>query len=203
LEDFREAAELDKDKKYISIYANLCRLEISRDDLVSEGIKNCQIVIDSPWSGASLKSDANQIIADALLREGRYDEALVYLENAQTFFLNDPNLFIGFANLYIAKGDYSKASEEAQKALDIDLMKTAAYRTQAYAFFMLEDYIQAEIKALKGLEVVKNDPSLMIPNKAYFIQQLNYILADIYLAKGDSIKEAQYREAGDSVMQAN
>ncbi len=200
LEDFKKAAELDKNQEQIVIYSNLCRLQTSRDDLWEEGIKNCQTVLASSLAGTPQKGDANQIIADAYIRKERYTEASAYLENARAFAPNDPNLLISFANLYIAKKDYPKAKESAQKAIDIDPLKTVAYRALAYAFLMEKDYTQAEAKALKGLEVINKDPSLLVPNKPYFIKQLNYTLADVFAAKGDKEKEMQYREAGDQAM---
>ena len=201
LEDFQKAAELDKEKVHMFIYANLCRLQASREDLLTDGIKNCQIVIASNTAGAELKSDTYQILADVYVREKKFDEASVYLENARVFSPQNINLFVSFANLYIAKEDYAKAISEAQKAIGIDSLKTVAYRALAYAYLKTQNYAQAEIQALKGLEVVKGDPSLLIPNKAYFIQQLNYILADVFAAKGDKEKEAQYKEDGDSAME--
>ncbi len=200
LEDFQKAAGLDKDKQHLSIYANLCRLQTSRNDLLAEGVKNCQIALASPMAGAEMKSDTSQILADTYVREKKFAEALTLLENARVFSPQNVNLFVSLANLYNEKGDYAKAIEEAQKALAKDPLKTAAYRALAYAYLKTPDYAQAETQALKGLEVVKNDPSLLIPNKPYFIQQLNYILADTFAAKGDKEKEAQYKAAGDSAM---
>lgn len=200
LEDFKKAAELDKNKENISIYANLCRLQTSRGDLLAEGIKNCQMVLNFPATGAELKSDTAQILADAYVKEKRFDEALIQLESARVFSPQSVNLFVSFANLYNEKEDYAKAIEEAQKALVIDPSKTAAYNALAQAFLKTQDYIQAEKKALKGLEVINKDPSLLVPNKPYFIKQLNYTLADIFAAKGDKGKEAQYRETGDRAM---
>ena len=203
LEDFQKAAELDKDKQYLSIYANLCRLQTSRDDLLTEGIKNCQITLASPSAGAEMKSDTSQILADTYMREKKFDEALALLENARVFSPQNVNLFVSLANLYNEKGDYAKAIEEAQKAIASDSLKTAAYRALALAYLKTQDYVQAEAQALKGLEVVKNDPSLLVPNKPYYIQQLNYILADTFAAKGDKEKEAQYKTAGDSAMKTS
>ncbi|MBU2028409.1 tetratricopeptide repeat protein [Patescibacteria group bacterium] len=200
LEDFQKAAELDKDKIHMFIYVNLCRLQTSRDDLLVDGIKNCQIVATSNTAGAELKSDTYQILANAYVREKKFDEALVYLENARTFSPQNVNLFVSLANLYNEKEDYTKAIEEAQKALASDSLKTVAYQALAYAYLKTQDYAQAEKQALKGLEVVKNDPSLLVSSKAYFIQQLNYSLADVYTAQGNQEKEAQYRAAGDSAM---
>ncbi|MBU2037017.1 tetratricopeptide repeat protein [Patescibacteria group bacterium] len=200
LEDFQKAAELDKDKQYMFIYANLCRLQTSRDDLLADGIKNCQIVIASAAVGAELKSDTYQILADVYVWEKKFNEALAQLENARAFSPQNVNLFVSFASLYNEKEDYAKAIEESQKALAIDSLKTAAYRALAYAYLKTQDYTQAETQALRGLEVVENDPSLLVPSKPYFIQQLNYILADIFAAKGDKEKEAQYKTAGDNAM---
>ncbi|MFH1183190.1 MAG: tetratricopeptide repeat protein [Candidatus Moraniibacteriota bacterium] len=200
LEDFQKAAELDKKQEHLAIYANLCRLQTSRDDLLTEGIKNCQIAVASPAAGAEMKSETNQILADTYIREEKFDEAQAYLENARIFSPQNVNLFVSFANLYNEKGDYVKAVEESQKALVIDSLKTAAYRALSYAYLKTQDYVQAETQALKGLEVIKNDPSLLIPNKPYFIQQLNYILADVFAAKSDPEKEAQYKTAGESAM---
>lgn len=201
LEDFQKAVELDKKQEHLSIYANLCRLQTSRNDLLAEGIKNCQIALASPAAGAELKSDTSQILADVYVREKKFDEALVYLENARTFSPQNVNLFVSFANLYNEKEDYAKAIEEAQKALAIDPLKTAAYRALSYTYLKTQDYAQAETKALKGLEVIDKDPSLLVPNKPYFIKQLNYILADIFAAQGDKEKETQYKEAGDKAME--
>jgi len=201
LADFQKAAELDKDKQHISIYANLCRLQTTRDDLLSEGIKNCQITLASPIAEAELKSDTNQILAGIYVREKNFEQALIYLENARVFSPQNVNLFVSLATLYNEKGEYAKAIEESKKALVIDSLKTAAYQTSAYAYLKTQDYAQAEIQALKGLEVVNKDPSLLIPNKPYLIQQLNYTLASIFAAKGDKEKEAQYKAAGDSAME--
>jgi len=182
LEDFQKAAELDKKQEYISVYANLCRLEASRDDLLTDGIKNCQIVIVSTAAGAELKSDAYQILADAYVREKRFDEALAQLENARIVSPQNVNLFVSFANLYIAKENYAQAVIEAKKAIEIDSLKTVAYQALSYALFIEKDYSQAEVNALKGLEVIDKDPSLLVPNKPAYRQQLNAILADIRAA---------------------
>ncbi len=200
LEDFKKAAELDKDKKQLSIYANLCRLQTTRDDLMAEGIKNCQITLASPAAGAELKSDTSQILADTYVKEKKFAEALVYLENARIFSPQNVNLFVSFANLYNEKEDYPKAIEEAQKAINIDPLKTVAYLALSRAYLKTQKYAEAETQALKGLEVIDKDPSLLVPSKPVYRQQLNYTLADIFTAKGDKEKAAQYKTAGESAM---
>jgi tetratricopeptide (TPR) repeat protein len=198
LNDFKKAAELDKNKEQMIIYTNLCRLETSRGDLLEEGIKNCQIVLASPLAGSSQKGETNQIIASVYVKKEKFDEALAYLENARAFSPNDPNLLIGFANLYIAKKDYLKAQGSAQKAIEIDPLKTVAYRALAYSFLMEKNYAQAEKNALKGLEVIDKDPSLLSPDKSYYRQQFNYTLADAYTALGDQANADKYKKLGDA-----
>ena len=146
------------------------------------------------------KSETNQSLADVYLRENKLDEALARLEDARTFSPQNVNVVGSLANLYNKKGDHPTAIEEAQKALVIDPLKAAAYQALSYAYFKIQNYAQAEAKALKGLEVVSEDPSLLFSYKSYFIKQLNYILADIYMVQGNQEKEAQYRKAGDGAM---
>jgi tetratricopeptide (TPR) repeat protein len=200
LNDFKKAAALDKNKEQIAIYTNLCRLETSRDDLLEEGIKNCQIILNSSLAGSTQKGEASQIIASIYVKKEKYNEALVYLENAKVFAVNDSNLYMGFANLYIAKKDYTKARENAQKSTEIDQFKTAGYRALAYAYLMEKDYTQAIGKALKGLEAIDKDPSLLMPDKPYYRQQLNYTLADAYAISGDQVNADKYRKLGDSAI---
>lgn len=197
LTDFRKAAELDKNKENIFIWANLCRLETSRDDMLAKGIENCQVVLSSSVTSAELKSEAHQILGEAYTREKKFEEALTHLESARVFSPHNVNLMVSLAKLYTEKGDYEKAVTQSQEALSLDPLKASAYWTLAFAYFKIQDYAQAEEKALKGLETVKQDPSLLLPNKPALEQQFNYLLADIFSVKGDQTKEAQYKEAGD------
>lgn len=202
LEDYRKAAEVDKEKTNMEIYANLCRLQVFRNDLLEEGVKNCQIVIDMSRGSLETKSETHQILADLYVSENKLDEALEQLKKASILSPQNVNLFISFGNLYLAKKDYQKAAEEGQKALEIDPLKTAAYSVLAVAFVGNKDYELAEKNALKGLEVIDKDPSLLASKKPAYLYNLNYILADIYTARGETEKATQYRKTGDAATKA-
>ncbi len=199
LEDFKKAAELDTDKKNISIYSNLCRLESSRGDMLEEAIKNCKIVIAAKNMDPVFKTEAYQILATIYLQTKNYSEAESYLLKAKALSPNDPNLYVTLANLAIAREKYDEAQTNAQKAIELSPTKTTAYQAFSYALYKQEKYEEAISAANKGLSLVDSDVSLLAPNKPAVQKDLYYILANIYNRMNDKENETKFKELGDAV----
>jgi len=200
LEDLKKAATLDTGKKYDSIYSNLCRLESTRGDLLEEGIGNCNIVTKSKTAGAIQKAEAHQILASIYMKMGKNSEADANLKMAQVFQPGSINMLLSYADLNIRQEKYDAAEKNARDAIAIDKTRTNAYDALAYALYKQEKYDEAIQKALIGLSLVDKDVTILQPDKPEVKKNLNYILANIYSAKGDKANETKYKELGDAAV---
>ena len=201
LQDFEKAAELDKNNEYIFVYANLCRLQSSKDDLREKAIINCDIAVNNKSEGVLFKSEANQILADLYMQNSEFDRAKNYLLTAKTLTPNNVNLYISFSKLNIAEEEYQKAEKNALEAIAISITKSIAYQILAYSLYQQGNFDEAIIQAEKGLGLVENDVSLLEPNKLLVKKDFYYTLANIYHFKEDVENEKKYKELGDNIFE--
>ncbi|MFH1183188.1 MAG: hypothetical protein V1690_02920 [Candidatus Moraniibacteriota bacterium] len=203
LEDFKKAAELDIDKEHISIYANLCRLESSSEDMLEEAIKNCKIVAATAKNvNPVFKAEAYQILATIYMQAKNYLEAESYLLKAKSLSPNDPNLYVTLANLAVTQEKYDEAQVNAQKAMELSPTKASLYSAFSYSLYKQEKYAEAINAANKGLSLIDNDVSLLAPNKPALKKDLYYILANIYNRIDDKENEIKFKELGDAVFKS-
>ncbi len=199
LEDFKKAAELDVNQEYISIYANLCRLQASLVETREEAIKNCKIAINTKDTDNLLKAETYQTLAGIYIELKKYSEAQSYLLNAKSLSPNSSNLYVIMAKLSIAREKYSEAQQEALKAIELSPTKAASYETLAYALYRQEKYEEAIDIANRGLDLIDGDVSLLEPNKQAVKKDIYYVLANIYNRMEDKENEMKYKNLGDTV----
>lgn len=199
LEDFKKAAKLDTNNENIFIYANLCRLESSRDDLSGDAIKDCKIVVDGGSSDPVFKSESSQILASIYTKNKDYSQARNYLLISKTLTPNDPNLYISFSKLEFAEENYTVAQSQAEKAINLSPTKSASYLALANALYMQEKFNEAIQKAEKGVSLVQNDVSLLDPNKDAMIRDFYYTISHSYKHLGDSANQKKYMDMAESV----
>jgi tetratricopeptide (TPR) repeat protein len=202
LADFEMAKQLDVGTFYQSIYANLCRLYASRGpDYLDDAIGNCLIVIETDFfdSTADNIMGAHITLADLYMVAERYDEAYTQIQEALVQLPNSPDAHVTLSKYYFLTEDYPMAEEAASDCLEEDPMRAACYYSLSRAQYMqdkLDDAIEA---ALKGLEVLDDDVSLLIPNKPTIEGLLYYQLANTYYYLGDETNELKYKELGDAI----
>ena len=200
VEDLRKAADLDKDKKYIAVYAQLCRLLAWNDKYIEEAIKNCNIAINMSWTVEDIesKSDSYQVLASIYNSRKEYEKAIEYIEKAKQLTPNDKDLYVIEADIYINQGKYKLAEQSARKAISISPIKSTAYEKLAYSLYQQWKFEEAIEKALKWIELVEKDVSLLSPNKAFEKKKLYYILANIYHQMKNVELEKKYKKLWDN-----
>jgi tetratricopeptide (TPR) repeat protein len=198
--DFKKAAELDVDKKEVAIYSNLCRLESSRDDLIGDAIKNCEIVVNGDFQDPVFKSESNQILSTIYIKNKNYTQAENYLMKAKSLTPNDPNLYVAISDLYINIEDYVMSEKNAREAVRLSPTKASAHKALAYSLYRQKKYQEAIGEVNNGLQLVEGDVSLLEPNKPVMKKDLYYILVNVYNAMGDTKNEMRYKEMGDHAL---
>ncbi len=202
LADFKKAAELDVNNTDAFVYSNLCRLESTRTDMVSDAINNCMIVINSDTSSVVFKSEAYQILGTIYTQGGQFDKAEAYLTKAMSLTPNNANLYISFAKLYIKEGNYTKAESSSRESIQISPTKAFAYQTLSYSLYAQGEYNDAISASIKGLDLIAGDVSLLESDKNFARREFYYTLANIYNVTGDTVNELKYKQLGDDVVNA-
>jgi len=202
LADFEMARQLDVGTFYQSIYANLCRLYSSRGpDYLETAIENCLVVIETDFfdSTADNIMGAYITLADLYIVVERYDEAYTYIQEALVQLPNSPDALITLSKYYFLTEDYPMAEEAANDCLENDPKRAACYYSLSRAQYMQDELDDALEMALKGLEVLDDDVSLLAPNKPTIRGLLYYQVANIYYYLGDETNELKYKELGDAI----
>lgn len=197
LEDFKRAAELDVNNESSFIYANLCRLQSSRDDLLQDAIENCKIVADGNFDDPVFKSDSAQTLALIYIKSGYYSQAEIYLLNAKTLTPNDPNLYATFSKLSFFQKEYSQAQSWAERAIELSPTKAVSHLALANAFYMREEFNRAIDTAKKGVDLVSDDVSLLAPGKDAVRRDFYYTISHSYKHLGDSTNQKKYMGMAD------
>ncbi len=201
--DFEAAKALDPEKKYAFLYAQMCRLYSTNGDLFLEAIGHCRTAIGLYNRASSYGSDTlmglNLTVGEIYLAMGNTADALTSMLTALSYNPNSPDALVGVSNVYAATGEYELEKQYAQKAIELDPMRTVAYMSLSNALFFQGQYPEAEIAALKALDVIDKDVSLLFANKKVNRRIIYIHLSQIYLAKGDSAKAAEYKAKGDAI----
>jgi len=87
--------------------------------------------------------DLNYHLGVALKDEGRYDEAIPYLQKAAELKPEDSRVPFQLGVVYFEKEDYAKAVEQFRKALAIDSTNTDAWLNLGITALKTEDYATA------------------------------------------------------------
>lgn len=203
LKDLKKAAELDTNNTNVFVYANLCRLESSRSDLLKDAIRNCKIVANSKSKDISFRSESSQVLATIYIKKGNYQQAESYLLEAKSLTPQNPNLFVAFSYLYINMDNYIKAEKSAKEAIRLSPTKTSAHQALSYSLYKQGKFKEAIQEAKSGLDLVDADVSLLAPNKPAMKKDLYYTLANIYHMTGDKENEMKYKKLGDNAFLAN
>ena len=66
-------------------------------------------------------------LASAMVKQGKYDEAIAQLETAVQQSCQDARLFVDLGELYLIKGDATKAAWNAEKALEANRQNSEAW----------------------------------------------------------------------------
>ncbi len=199
LADLQKAASLDIRHEYLTIYSQLCRMESTRDDLLKDAIKNCKIIINSPTTDVMFKSESYQILAWLYIKAEKYDNAESLLLEAKALTPKDPNLYIQFAELYIAKWQMKEAEQMALKCKELSSTKAACYEKLSYSVYQQERFDEAIKIALEWIKMVDSDVSLLKPYKNLIKKKMYYTLANIYYYKKDSENEEKYLKMWDNL----
>jgi len=201
IKDFQKAEELDVDKNEMFVYSQLCRLYAGFTDYAEDAIEACNRVID--LSSYLTKSDelmgAHIILAELYMSAGRFEEAKVHVDLALIAMPTSPDATITLARWYALTGNYTNAEVTAEKALDLDPMRAAAYSVLAYSRYELGDADGAIEAGLQGLEVIDSDVSLLSPNRPPVKRDLYYLVANAYDLKGDAQNFRKYADLGNAV----
>lgn len=203
LKDFEKAASLDKEKKNIAIYQNLCRLQMSRSDLLSKAVENCQIAANIDSGDSVYKSEAYQMLADLYIRQKDFSSAEANLLKAKALAPGNDNLYVNFAKLKMAQEKYPEAQANAEKAISISSSKSTAYYLLAYSLYRQEKFDEAIAKAEKGLSLIDSDVSLLISDKPSVQKNIYYTLANIYNRKSDIANEEKYKKLGNDALKGD
>ena len=198
LNDFQKAKELDVNKDYIRVYANLCRIQSLRDDLIGESINNCNIALEINSGETSLKTDVLIILSDLYIKTNQLTNAKSAIESASAYSPNDPNVYVAFAKIYNVTEEYNLTEESANKAISLDSKKTVAYAYLSFAQLKQGNFENAIDNANIGLSVIEDDVSLLPGNKPVFKQYLYYVLADTYSNLSDFVNSKKYSDLGDA-----
>jgi tetratricopeptide (TPR) repeat protein len=130
---------------------------------------------------------------------GNLDDALSSMMISLSYNPNSPDALVGVSNVYAARGDYAIEKQYAEKAIAIDPMRTVAYMSLSNALFFQGQYADAEQAALKALDVIDKDASLLSPDKSSNRKIIYRHLSQVYAAEGDSAKSAEYRAKSDAM----
>jgi len=195
----RKAKALDTKREHLKIYASLCTMESSIQELIEEAMADCQIVINSTFETAiNEKNSAYSVMGYLYMRVGQYDDALANFQTALTYLPNDPGAYVYIAELYNHKGNYTKAEETALKAIELNETKTNAYMELSFSLYKQGKYNEAIQAALNGIEMADKDPTLLAMTRPIATGNLYYNLANIYNATGDTANEMKYKGLGDA-----
>lgn len=197
LADFQKAAELDKDKKNMQIYAQLCRIEASRKDLMPDAVKNCQLVLNSKQPIYQMKADSALIMADIYMLANRDPEARSFIDAAAGYHPNDPDARIYLGKYFNRTQDFGQAEAAARKAADMDPQKAFALDVLAYSLYQQGKYEEAIVAANKELEMIDQDISILASARPAVKRNAYYILANIYNAQGDKENEMKYKQMAE------
>jgi len=190
--DFEKAKELDAGRSLFEVYSQLCRAYAANALSVEKAADNCLIAIEVSSPDGDMMMGVHLVLATLYLSEDRLDEAEAQFQISLSYQPESPEILAALPKLYILKGDFVTAQAYAEKALEIDPMKSVAYSTLAYSLYSLEDYDKAIEAALAGLELVDKDISVLPPIKPSVKRELYGVLALAYHEKGDLAKEQEY-----------
>ena len=198
LADYNKAASLDVGQKYIHTFSNLCRINLYLNK-PEDSIKNCSIVISSNQANIEDKSNAYQILGSVYSSLQKYDEALTQFKIAETYNPDDTNLMLSFAELYLSKGDVALAEDYSRKAVALDPIRAIPYEKLATALMLDKKYDESITNALKALDLVPNDVSILQNYKADVNFRIYSTLTETYNLKGDTINKNKYQALADSL----
>ncbi|XLQ20290.1 MAG: tetratricopeptide repeat protein [Candidatus Moraniibacteriota bacterium] len=198
--EFNKAAELDKDKGDVFIYANLCSLEYSREHN-EDAIKNCKIVMSLPQSDPVSQSNAVQIMALIFLDENDKEQSRNYLLEAKTLTPNDPNLYVSFADLNLFEQNFKESEMNSRKVITLSPTKAAGYLALSNALYMQDKYNDAIEVAEEGIILVADDVSLLTAGKAVMERNLNYAISNNYRALENTQKQQEYENRGNEAFE--
>ena len=196
--DFNKAAELDRDKEYAFTYSNLCNLQYSQGN-IEEAVKNCKIVTTKESIDPMFQSEAYQIMAIIFMDRRDYVQARNYLLTAKTLTPDDSNLYVTFARIDLLEKNYSGSEASARKVIELSPTKSMGYLALSHALYMQEKYDASMQAAQKGIELVKDDVSLLVAAKSGVEGDLNYSIANNYRQMGNSVKQSEYEKKGSAL----
>lgn len=202
VEDLKKAATMDTEKNITQIYSNLCNLENSRSNY-EEAVKNCKIVVENENADPIFKSSAYQTIASILSLGGDLAQAKNNMLKAKLLTPRDSNLFVKLSKLNILEKRYDDSETNAREAIQISPTKATSYLALSHALYMQEKYKDSIAAAQKGLELVKDDVSLLTPSKPAIERDLNYSISNNYGQLGDSAKQKEYEQKGTDILNLN
>jgi tetratricopeptide (TPR) repeat protein len=195
---FEEAKDLDVNVEYPTIYANLCTLQYSNYDYITQAVENCLIVTESDRSPDSLKAMAYGVLGNIYSDFGRFDEARYSFESALMYNPRDDQIYVLLAINENRIEDYIKAEEYAKESIALNPGKAIAYWHLAYSLYKQGDLDTAIENALLSLELIDTDATLLIAQKEGNRQEVYMLLMEIYKEKGDSANEEKYRNMLES-----
>jgi len=102
--------------------------------------------------------DLNYHLGVALKDEGRYDEAIPYLEKAAQLKPDDANIPFNLGVVYFEKEQYDKAIEQFRKALALDSTNTDAWLNLGITALKQDDYATAAEAFQKYTALAPDDP---------------------------------------------
>ncbi len=199
MKTFELAASLDTNAQHSAVWANLCRLQANDSSTFQKAVETCQKVVDMQHAPQNHKSESLQIIAQIYIFGGKYDEALDTLRIAEVLSPRNDNVYVSMALAYNKKLEGEKAEEVARQALSINNQKTSAYYELAQALYLQKKNEEALESALRGLEVLDTDVSLLLPSKPRVEMDLSILISKIYSEKGDETSAQKYREQAEEI----
>jgi tetratricopeptide (TPR) repeat protein len=196
---FESATELDVNMQYAAPWMNLCRLQSGDSSLFEKSMENCQKVIDMKNANANYKSEALQIMAQILMVQNNFSQALDKLNYASILSPRNDNVYVALAKAYNGKEDGEMAEQMARKALEINNLKTVAHLELANALYVQKRHDDAINSISIGLGAIDKDVSLLLPSKSKIKMDLNYLASDIYAQKGDGESAQRHKSQGDEI----
>jgi len=201
LENFNKAKALDPEHNILSIYRNLCTMLSNNDEYLEQAIEDCLIVVDSPHIiDATSKADAHNALGLIYLRTEQFEKASAQFELSLTYLPDNPNTYIYLSRLSFWIAEFEDGVEYAQTAISLDSQRAMGYYWLALSQMGLDMPTEAEQNALRALEFLDSDTSLLPQVSQSAKGDIYYLLAQIYTALGDSANAAKYSDLAEPLI---
>ena len=122
-------------------------------------------------------ADANKILADSYIMQGKFDDALKHYLKAVESYPNDSEVLNNLGVIYLGKLEYFKAKPYFERAIKINLAFVAALENLGIVNFFLHDYSAA--KDQFGAALGKNSE---LPESRFYLGEIAWTQGNEELA---------------------